>query len=141
MEKAEQGKKWASWVLRIALAAGVLSAVADRLGLWGPPGAAGVAWGNWEFFLDYVVLLNWFVPAFLIPALGWIATIAEVVIAVGLLTGWRLRWFSAAAGILLLLFALAMTFANGLKAPLDASVFIASAGAFVLAAMQAERHI
>ena len=48
----------ARWFLRIALAAGFLSAVADRFGLWGPPGTPGVAWGNWSEFLDYVAALN-----------------------------------------------------------------------------------
>src|SRR5699024_12638991 len=141
MGKVEQSKKWSSWFLRIALAAGFLSAVADRLGLWGPPGAAGVAWGNWELFLDYVAALNWFVPASLIPALGWIATIAEVVIAVGLLMGWQLRWFSAAAGLMLLPFALSMTFAHGLKAPHDAPAYLASAGACVPASVRAQRPV
>lgn len=39
--------------LRLALAAGFLSAVADRLGLWGPPGTPGVAWGGFGPFLAY----------------------------------------------------------------------------------------
>jgi|GEM_PF-4494908 len=30
------------WFLRFSLAAGLLSAVADRLGLWGPPGTPNV---------------------------------------------------------------------------------------------------
>jgi putative oxidoreductase len=38
------------------------------------------------------------------------------------------------SGLMLLVFALTMTFALGVKAPLDFSVFSASAGAFVLAA-------
>jgi uncharacterized membrane protein YphA (DoxX/SURF4 family) len=91
-----------------------------------------VAWGDWNHFLNYVALLNWYVPSSLIPVLGWIATIAEVIIAVGLLVGWKLHWFSAAAGVLLLIFAFAMAFSSGVKAPLDASVFTASAGAFLM---------
>src|SRR5699024_10321020 len=113
----------AAWFLRIALAAGFLSAVADRFGLWGPPGAANVAWGSWPRFLDYVAVLNGHAPTMLIPVLGWISTIAEVVIAIGLLIGWQLRRFAFAAGVLLLLFALAMTFSISVKAALDASVF------------------
>ena len=32
-------------LLRVALAVAFLSAVADRLGLWGPAGTGGVEWG------------------------------------------------------------------------------------------------
>ena len=70
------------WCVRLALAAAFLSAVADRFGLWGKPGDEGVAWGSVEQYEAYVALLNWFVPKSLIPALGWLATAAEVVIAV-----------------------------------------------------------
>ena len=53
----------AQWFLRVALAAGFLSAVADRFGLWGSAGAPHVAWGSWQPFVEYVAQLNWFVPA------------------------------------------------------------------------------
>lgn len=125
----------AYWFLRIALAATFLSAVADRFGWWGPPGAANVAWGRWEPFIAYVGTLNWFLPAALYPALGWAATIAEIVIAVGLVIGWQLKWFSIASGLLLLSFALTMTAALGVKPPLDYSVFVDTAASFLLAAM------
>lgn len=124
----------AQWFLRLALAAGFLSAVADRLGLWGPAGAANVAWGAWQPFLNYVAKLNWFAPSASIPVLAWVATVAEVVIGIGLLVGWQLRWFALAAGLLLLSFAITMTLALGVKAPLDFSVFAAAGGAFLLAA-------
>src|SRR5205823_11239866 len=39
--------------MRMALAAGFLSAVADRFGLWGPIGTPGVSWGGFARFLDY----------------------------------------------------------------------------------------
>ncbi len=130
----------ARWFLRIALAAGFLSAVADRFGLWGPPGAPGVAWGNWSEFLDYVAALNWFLPAFLVPIVGWVATLGEVGFAVALLMGWRLRWVANASGLLLLLFALAMTISEGIKSPLDSSVCAAAAGAFLLAAGTTEER-
>jgi putative oxidoreductase len=124
----------AQWFLRIALAAGFLSAVADRFGLWGPAGAANVAWGAWQPFVNYVAKLNWFAPQASIPLLAWASTVAEVVLGIGLLIGWQLRWFALAAGLLLLSFAITMTLALGVKAPLDFSVFAAAGGAFLLAA-------
>jgi uncharacterized membrane protein YphA (DoxX/SURF4 family) len=124
----------AQWFLRVALAAGFLSAVADRFGLWGPAGAANVAWGAWQPFVDYVAKLNWFAPPASAPILAWAATAAEVVLGIGLLIGWQLRWFALAAGLLLLSFAITMTLALGVKAPLDFSVFAAAGGAFLLAA-------
>ena len=124
----------AQWFLRIALAAGFLSAVADRFGLWGPAGAPNVAWGAWQPFIDYVAKLNWFAPPASTPILAWAATVAEVVLGIGLLIGWQLRWFALAAGLLLLSFAITMTLALGVKAPLDFSVFAAAGGAFLLAA-------
>ena len=136
--RSTQMVKAAEWFLRITLAAGFLSAVADRFGLWGPPGAAGVAWGSWDPFVDYVGVLHWFLPAALIPALAWAATAAETFIAAGLVVGWQLRWFALAAGLLLLSFAVTMTMATGIKGPLDYSVFGAAAGAFLLAAIRHE---
>ena len=123
--------------LRVALAAGFLSAAADRFGLWGPAGAANVAWGAWQPFVDYVAKLNWFAPPASTPILAWAATVAEVVLGIGLLIGWQLRWFALAAGLLLLSFAITMTLALGVKAPLDFSVFAAAGGAFLLAASAA----
>jgi hypothetical protein len=63
-----------------------------------------------------------------------VATIAEVVLAILLLVGYRVVWTATASGILLLLFALAMTVALGPKAPLDYSVYAAAAAAFLVAA-------
>src|SRR4026208_1234319 len=81
------------WFLRVALAAGFLSAVADRFGLWGPAGAPNVAWGAWQPFIDYVAKPNWFAPPASIPILAWTSTVAEVILAIGFLIGWPLGLF------------------------------------------------
>lgn len=117
---------------RVALGAGFLSAVADRLGLWGPPGAAGIAWGSFDRFLAYAETLNPWFPGAWIPAVGVAVTAAEVVLGLGLLVGWRTRALGAAAGLLLLLFGIGMTAGTGLKSALDASVFAAAAAGFLL---------
>ena len=122
-------------LLRITLAAGFLSAVADRFGFWGESGTPNVAWGDWPSFVEYVAFLNAYAPPEIIPTLAWIATIAEVVIAVGLFIGWKLRWFAMASGILLLTFCITMALYMGIKAPLDYSVFGVAAASFALAAM------
>ncbi len=83
--------KLAAVFLRLALAAGFLSAVADRFGLWGPADTPGVSWGGFAPFLAYTGKLLWFLPASLVPAAGWASTVLEVALAVGLLVGVRLR--------------------------------------------------
>ena len=124
----------ASWMVRIALAASFLSAVADRFGIWGPPGAPGVAWGSLKQYEAYAAKLNWFLAPALASPVAWVATTAEVLIAVGLLAGWRLKWVALAAALLLTAFATAMVVALGPKPPLDYSVFSAAGAAYLLAA-------
>ncbi len=119
--------------LRLGLAAGFLSAVADRLGIWGPYGRPNVAWGDMEHFLFYAEKLNPWFPTAVIPAVGWASTIAEIALAVLLLIGLQTRWAAWLSGWLLLAFALGMTVGTGVKTAFDASVFAASAGAFMLA--------
>jgi putative oxidoreductase len=124
----------ARWFLRLAIAGGFLSAVTDRFGIWGGPGTPNVAWGAWPPFVEHAAKLNWFAPSPMIPFLAGAATFAETVLGLGLIVGWQLRWFALGSGLLLLSFALTMTLALGIKAPLNYSVFAASAGAFFLAA-------
>lgn len=119
--------------LRIALAAGFLSPVADRFGLWGPPGAPLVTWGNFDNFLAYTARLNpWFPPGW-IPAVGWTATICEAAFGTALLLGYRTRLAALLSGLLTLAFAAGMAFGLNIRAPLDYSVFAVSAGSFLLA--------
>jgi putative oxidoreductase len=126
-------------LLRVALAAGFLSAVADRLGLWGPAGSGGVEWGDLAHFNAYVAKLNWFLPASIIPWVGWAATLAESLLAVGLLVGWQLRWIALGSATLLLSFAITMIIALGPKAPLDYSVFTSATAAFLLFVMHSNQ--
>jgi len=117
---------------RLALAAGFLSAVLDRFGIWGPGGASGVAWGSFTDFTAYAAKINPWAPAALMPAIAWTATLAEVVLALLLIAGYRTRWAAFGSGVLLLLFALGMTAGTGVKSAFDASVFAASAAGFLL---------
>lgn len=126
-------RRIAASVLRVVLALAFLSAVADRFGLWGPPGSPNVAWGEFSSFLEYTGLLLSFMPAPFIPVLGWAATVLEVVLAFGLLSGYFLRWFALASALLLLTFAVAMTYALGFEPAFSYSVWTASASAFLLA--------
>ena len=65
---------------------------------------------------------------------AWAATFAEVLLGLALVSGFFARVAALLSGLMLLLFALTMAFALGVKAPLDFSVFSACAGAFLLAA-------
>ena len=125
---------WASVYLRFALGAVFLASVTDRFGLWGPHGVPNVAWGDLHRFTDYTMKLNPWAPPAIVPAIVWIVTIAEIVLGLSLILGFRIRLVALASGTLLLLFALGMTVGTGFKSALNASVFSASAGAFLLAA-------
>src|SRR3954447_16314832 len=119
--------------LRLALGISFLSAVADRFGLWGLYGQANVAWGNYARYEAYTAKLNWFLPAVTIPAIAIIATAAEILFGLLLVLGWKTRTVALLSGVLLTTFALTMTMALGVKAPLDSSVFSAAGGALLLA--------
>ncbi|MBO0322887.1 DoxX family protein [Muricauda sp. CAU 1633] len=119
--------------LRLALSFGFLSAVADRFGMWGEEISV---WGNWENFLGYTQLINPWFPDSLIPSIGTLATAAEIIFAIFLLIGFKTELFAKLSGILLLLFALSMTFSTGIKGAFDYSVFSAAAAAFALSLMK-----
>ncbi len=123
---------FSSVCLRLALGISFMSAVADRFGLWGADGQPNVAWGDYARFVDYTAKLNWFLPASTIPALANFTTAAETLFGLLLVLGWKTRITALLSGILLTIFALAMTIALGVKAPLNFSVFSAAGGALLL---------
>lgn len=131
--KGSKFASYASLLLRIGLGFGFLSAVADRLGLWGTFGQPNVEWGNFSRFLEYTHTLNWYLPAGTIPTLGVIATGAEILFGLLLVVGWHTRAAALLSGLLLLAFGMAMTLALGVKAPLNFAVLTGIGGAFLLA--------
>lgn len=126
-------REYASLALRLTLGMTFLYSVADRFGILGPAGSPNVSWGSFVRFTNYVGVLNWFVPRPLLPSLAWIDTILEIVLAIALIIGFRLRLASNIAALLLLAFAATMSIALGFGAPFAYSVFTASAAAFMLA--------
>lgn len=123
--------------VRLSLAAGFLSAVADRFGLWGPPSDSQVAWGTFSRFLDYTAQLNPYLPGELVPTLGATVTVLEVLLAAALLVGWKLKWTGLASGGLLLAFGLAMSLTSSPKSALDASVYAAASAGLLLGLYEA----
>lgn len=119
--------------LRLSIGAGFLSAVADRFGMWS---AYNSAWGNWDNFLKYTEAINPWIPASLVSAVAAIATAAEIILGICLIIGFKTELTAKLSGILLLLFALAMTTTVGVKKVFDASVFAASAASFALSLLK-----
>lgn len=122
----------AGLVLRVVLGITMLSAVADRFGLWGAPGEPGVAWGNWENFIAYTQTLNSFASKSVAGILGALATFFEVVFGITLIIGFKTRISALGTSALLLLFAIAMATSSTIKAPFDYSVLTSSAAALLL---------
>jgi uncharacterized membrane protein YphA (DoxX/SURF4 family) len=121
-------------ILRLALGITFLVSIADRFGALGAYGARNVSWGDWKHFIQYVAVLNWFVPKALIPALAAMETGIETALGIALLAGvWQrlVAWCSAG---LLLSFAVTMSLALGVVAPFSYSVFTAFGGALLLGA-------
>jgi putative oxidoreductase len=143
MTKAGPGKlepsDLAAAFLRLALGAGFLSAVADRLGFWGPPGSFLVSWGNFHNFLVYTAKLTPWCPSAGLPLLGVVVTIAEAGLGILLILGIATRVAALLTGMLTLAFAAAMTLMLGVHAPLIYSVFAFSAGAVLLASQPPDK--
>ncbi|VAV85763.1 hypothetical protein MNBD_BACTEROID02-701 [hydrothermal vent metagenome] len=125
--------KFIKLFLRIAIALGFLSAVADRFGFWAKDVSA---WGNWDSFLEYTQLINPWMPSTLVLIVGTVATVIEIVCAISLLIGFKVEIFAKISGFLMLTFALAMITSTGIKGVFDYSVLSASAGAFALSQLK-----
>lgn len=121
---------------RLALGAAFLSAVASRFGLWNGNAAAE----SFREFVSYTAEVNAFLPHALIPVVAWCATVCEVAFGLALILGIRVRIVAACSGVLLLGFGIAMAISQGVKEPLDYSVFSAAAAAFLLSQSQLRRE-
>ncbi|MBF4491279.1 DoxX family membrane protein [Flavobacterium sp. MR2016-29] len=122
----------AGLILRIVLGITMLSAVADRFGLWGAPGSAGVAWENWENFVIYTHTLNPFASKPAAEILGGIATFFEILFSLLLFAGFRTRITAFGTACLMLIFAVSMAISVSIKAPFDYSVLTSAAAALLL---------
>jgi hypothetical protein len=118
--------------LRLSLGVTFLVAISDRFGLLGPYGSRNVSWGDWTHFVQYVAVLNWFVPKALIPGLAILETTIELALGVALVLGIYQRVAALSSAALLMSFALTMSIALGIIAPLSYSVFTALGGALLL---------
>jgi putative oxidoreductase len=120
---------WIERYARVAIASAFLSAVASRFGLWqGTPGLS-----RFDAFIDRTAQLNFFAPPAVMPLLAWAATGLETTLALALIAGVQVRAAAFGSAALLALFGSLMVVADGPKAPLDYSVFSASAAALLLA--------
>lgn len=127
--------RWIASLLRLPVSIAFLSAVCDRLGLLGKPGTPGVAWGDFGNFIAYTAQVDSFLPAFTIPALAVVATLCESACGIGLLLGWRIRWFALGSAVLLFLFATAMIISN--LSQFTYAVYAMAAGAWALSTVDA----
>jgi uncharacterized membrane protein YphA (DoxX/SURF4 family) len=129
----ERVLQFAKGFLRLALGISFLVSIGDRFGWLGPYGSKNVSWGDWPHFVQYVALLNWFVPKSLVPGLAVLETTIELGLGVALVSGIYQRIVAWSSAALLALFALTMSVALGIVAPLSYSVFSALGGALLLA--------
>jgi uncharacterized membrane protein YphA (DoxX/SURF4 family) len=126
--------------LRFALAITFLVSIADRFGWLGHYGSKNVSWGDWKHFVQYVAVLNWFVPRGLVNGLAVLETIIELSLGVALLLGFYPRLVAWSSAALLMSFALTMSIALGIVAPLSYSVFSAAGAAMLLGAVAVPRN-
>ncbi|WP_159080234.1 hypothetical protein [Nocardia suismassiliense] len=119
--------------VRVTLGLLLLGSVADRFGLFGAPGGAGVSWGSFEAFVDYTRTL---LPGFasgLAGAAAVAATVLEVVLGAALVLGVLPRITAACTAGLLSLFMVAMWTALGFAAMSAYAVPVLVAGAAMIA--------
>jgi uncharacterized membrane protein YphA (DoxX/SURF4 family) len=125
--------------LRFALAITFLVSIADRFGWLGQYGGKNVSWGDWRHFVQYVAVLNWFVPKVMVNGLAVLETIIEFGLGIALLVGVYPRVVAWSSAVLLISFALTMSIALGVVAPVSYSVFSAAGGAMLLGAVGVPR--
>ena len=126
---------FAQLFLRLALGIGFILPVMDRFGWLGAPGSPTVGWGNWAMFLDYT---NSLMPYLARPAanvMAIVATAGELIFAVLLIIGYKIKLAAIGSFLLTLAFALSMLVFANYRAPFNYSVFVVSASSLLLATL------
>ena len=121
---------------RLALGLGFLLPVFDRLGFLGPPGSAKAAWGDWDHFVAYTHILMPFTSLYVAHIAGLIATIAECVLGVGLIVGYKVKWMGLGAAAITITFAVFMIASSGIGAPFKYPVFVFTGAGLLLFTQQ-----
>ena len=103
--------------------------------IWGKE----VSWGDFAHFVEYTGAVMSFFPSSLTVSFAWAATVAEILLGILLMAGFKIRMVSVVSGLLLLSFAMGMVTGLGIKTPFDYSVFSAAAAAFLLAFREPDR--
>lgn len=85
--KSERIQTIAEWCIRLSLGLTLLSAVADRFGLWGLNGVHNFTWGDWSHFVRYCGVISSFLPRTWTEPLARAATALETVCGIGLISG------------------------------------------------------
>jgi len=117
---------------RIALGLGFLLPVFDRLGILGAPGSGKVAWGDWPHFVAYTHTLMPFTNLVTANIAGLLATIAEVVLGVCLIVGFKTKWMGLGAALITFTFAVFMIASLGIAAPFNYPVFVFTGAGLLL---------
>jgi putative oxidoreductase len=120
-------------LLRVALGIGFLAPVFDRLGFLGPLGGRNIEWGNWDNFISYTGTLMPFLDKPVVNVMGILATIAETVIGISLIIGFKTRLAAIGSFLLTLTFASMMSLFLGLKLPINFATFPVCTASLLLA--------
>nr|WP_295921953.1 DoxX family membrane protein [uncultured Dyadobacter sp.] len=123
---------FAQFFTRTALGAGFILPVLDRLGYMGDPGSAQVAWGDWPHFVDYTQTLIPFAGHGVAQAAALGATIAEVVLGICLIAGFRTKWMGLGAALITFTFGVFMIASLGIGAPFQYPVFVFTGAGLLL---------
>lgn len=123
-------------VTRLALGAGFLLPVADRMGILGPNGTTGVAWGDWQHFETYAHTLMPFLSDGLNRISATVATFLEVIFGLCLIIGFKTQLTAICGAILTCTFGICMLFTQGIAAPFNYPVFVFVGACLLLASIE-----
>jgi len=115
--------------LRITLAITILAFVADKLGYLAQAGI----WSDWDTYTKQVQAALPFIPQGISEKLAIVATLLEIILALMLLFGVKVRWAAIGTGIYTLLVAIVVGYGVSVIAALNYSLLVISAASFLLA--------
>lgn len=129
----------AGWLVAGLLGLNFAGAVADRFGVFGPPGTDRVSWGSWPAFLGYTARLLPGLGAGPVLAAAVAATGLEIALAALLISGWQRRWVGKASAGLLLVYLVSMAVTVGIDAVATYALPTLIGGALLVSASPVRR--